>query len=124
MKKIKTLFHIFNIVTIIFYLFPCSIIGLVFLGNCKLQPQIIKTSIISTNHIIVFTILSTLCFLSYKSKKTFFYLISISIVLEILHYFIPTREFELNDIFGNIVGILLSFVILKVIKFWRKNEFI
>ena len=121
MKKIKTLFHTFNIVTIIFYLFPCSIVGLIFLGNCKLQPQIIKTSIISTNHIIVFFLLSTLGLLSYKSNNRiiFFYLFPISIILEVMHYFVPTRAFELNDVIGNIIGILLSILVLNIINYWR-----
>ena len=124
MKKTKTLFHTFNIVTIIFYLFPCSIMGLIFLGSCKLQLQIIKIGIISTNHIIVFFVLSILGLLSYKNNNKeiiLFYLCSISIILEIMHKFIPTRAFELNDIFGNIIGILLSVLILKVINYWRSK---
>ena len=124
MKKMKTLFHIFNIVTIIFYLFPCSIMGLIFLGNCKLQPQLIKISIIPTNHIIVFFLLSMLGFISFRERKKkfiFFYLFLISIILEIMHKFIPTRAFELNDMFGNIMGIILSILIIKIINYWRSK---
>ena len=122
MKKMKTLFHIFNIVTIFFYLFPCSIMGLIFLGNCKLQPQIIKITVMSTSHIIVFFLLSSLGFLSFKdnnNKTILLYLLLISIILEILHNFIPTRAFELSDMFGNITGIVLSILILKIISYWR-----
>ena len=45
----------------------------------------------------------------------FIYLICISIILEILHLIIPERGFELGDLFGNIIGVLISFLVFKII---------
>jgi len=50
-----------------------------------------------------------------KLKNIFIYLICISIILEILHLIIPERGFELGDLFGNIIGVFISFLIFKII---------
>ena len=62
---------------------------------------------------------------SKELKKIIIYLIFISIFLEFTHLFIPNRSFEIPDLFGNLIGVLLSLIILKVFNIWRKkNEFI
>ena len=50
-----------------------------------------------------------------KDKNIFIYLICTSIVLEILHLIIPERGFEIADLFGNIIGVFISFLIFKII---------
>ena len=47
------------------------------------------------------------------------YLIFLSIILEILHYFIPERSFEFSDLFGNLVGV---FIVTIIFYFFKKNE--
>jgi hypothetical protein len=37
------------------------------------------------------------------------YLILLSIILEILHIFIPVRSFEFSDLFGNLLGVFNCF---------------
>ena len=54
-------------------------------------------------------------------KKIISYLFLISIVLELLHVFIPNRSFQFSDLFGNISGVLISIFILILINFWRKK---
>ena len=49
-------------------------------------------------------------FISYFNslKKIILYLIFISIVIELLHLYIPNRSFQFSDLFGNIGGVLIS----------------
>jgi len=58
----------------------------------------------------------------YLNKYIIYYLIFISIILEILHLIIPNRTFQFDDLFGNIVGVLLSIILINIYNFWRKNE--
>ena len=55
----------------------------------------------------------------YKSNFLIIYLVLLSIVLEILHIFIPMRSFEFPDLFGNLLGVL---IILMINFFYRKYE--
>ena len=128
MKKLslltKIIFHIANILLIVLYLFPGSIIGWLFYGNILKQPQITSDFILSSNHIYAFLILSTLGFLSYYNKNIkilFSYLFFISIFLELLHYVIPQRSFEYKDLFGNFFGVLIVFLLFKIYKSFRKK---
>jgi len=59
----------------------------------------------------------------YKSKKLLIinYLILSSIILEVLHLVIPNRSFQYSDLFGNIVGVLLSILLFNIYNFWRKK---
>ena len=108
---------------IILYLFPGSLLGCIFLDNCKVQPQITSDFIISTNHFYAFSFITVFGYLTYlKSKKltlVIYYLIFIAIVLEVLHIVIPERSFEFTDLFGNILGVLIVILINFIIN---KNE--
>ena len=117
MNIIKQIFYLANIGIFILYLSPCSLLGYLINKDCKLQPQITVDLIVSTNHVIAFTLLSLIGLIAFKHKlkNIFIYLICISIVLEILHLIIPERGFELGDLFGNIIGVLISFLIFKII---------
>ena len=74
----------------------------------------------SSNHVYVFLTLSIIGFLTYKNKtnkiKLFIYLIVLSVVLEIFHFFIPERSFEFSDLFGNLLGVLIMVIINQLIK--------
>ena len=118
MNIIKQIFYLANIGIFILYLSPCSLLGYLINKDCKLQPQITVDLIVSTNHVIAFTLLSLIGLIAFKHKlkNIFIYLICISIVLEILHLIIPERGFELGDLFGNIIGVFISFLVFKVIN--------
>ena len=127
MKKVslltKVLFHITNILLIILYLYPGSILGWLIYGNIQKQPQITSDFIFSSNHVYAFLILSLLGLFSYYSKNIkilFLYLFFISIFLELLHYVIPQRSFELKDLFGNFFGVLIIFLVFNIYKFFKK----
>tara|TARA_B110000037_G_C16667010_1_gene321034 strand:- start:82 stop:471 length:390 start_codon:yes stop_codon:yes gene_type:complete len=129
MKKIplltKIIFHISNIGLILLYLYPGSIIGWVIYGNFQKQAQITSDfSIISSNHIFAFIILSLLGVVSFTNKKItilFIYLFFISIFLEFCHAVIPKRSFEYSDLFGNFLGVLLIFILFNLYNFLKNK---
>ena len=123
MKIIKQIFYLANISIFILYLSPCSILGYLINKDCKLQPQITVDLIVSTNHVIAFTLLSLIGLIAFKKnlKQMFIYLIFISIFLELCHLFIPERGFQISDLFGNITGIILSYLIFKIIYKGRQQ---
>ncbi len=126
-KKIllrKIIFHISNIGLILIYLYPGSIFGWLVYGNIKKQPQLTSDFMLfSSNHVYTFMLLSLLGLLSYNKDKVkilFLYLFFISIFLELCHILIPQRSFQYQDLFGNILGILLVFIIFNFYKFFKK----
>ena len=122
-SKYKFIFYLSNIILLFLYLFPGSILGCYLYNNCQLQPQLTKDFLVSTNHLYAFGLLSIIGLFTYKnSNKLNFlnlYLILLSIILEILHIFIPARSFEFPDLFGNLLGVL---IILMINFFYRKYE--
>ena len=125
---VKFIFHISNIILIIFYLYPGSIFGCFIYNDCGIQPQLTPDFIVSSNHVYVFIIISFLGFISYSKKTTFKYIITylffISVFLEFMHIAIPERGFEIKDLAGNIVGVVVSLIIFLIFKPRKKNGFI
>ena len=124
MSKIKILFQVLNVIFIIFYVYPGSILGYFFYRDFSIQPQITRDFLVSSNHVYAFLVLSlTGLFAYYKSSKVMIlnYLILISIILEVLHLVIPNRSFQFTDLFGNIVGVLLSIILINVYNFLRRK---
>ena len=121
MKILKNSFYVLNIILIIFYLYPGSILGCFLYNDCYIQPQLTRDFLVSSNHFYVFFILSVIGFLSFSKnlKKISYYLILLSILLELLHIIIPKRSFEVPDLLGNILGVLLSLILFKLFIFRR-----
>ena len=122
-SKYKFFFYLCNFVLIILYLYPGSILGLFLYNDASLQPQITPNLMVSSNHVYAFLILSFVGFFTYKKieklKLLSIYLILLSIILEILHYFIPERSFEFSDLFGNLIGVI---IVIIIFYFYKKNE--
>ena len=126
LKMIKYLYYFSLIVLIIIYLFPGSLIGYLLYGDFGKQPDLIPNPIgTSINHALAFFYLSILGSISYMRDKSFnqilIFLISLSIILELSHYFIPNRSFEFLDLFGNLLGTLLAIFIIIFYKKYKKN---
>ena len=128
---VKFIFHISNIILIIFYLYPGSILGCFIYNDCEIQPQLTRdfaNDMISSNHVYVFAIISLLGFIGHSKKQTLIkiiaYLFFISFLLELAHLLIPERGFEIKDLTGNIVGVVISLIIFLIFKFRKKNGFI
>ena len=122
MKYIKKLlipaFHTANLILITFYLYPGSIFGYILHGDSSIQPQLTRDFIISSNHLYVFIVLSTLGIIAYQNTKKIkfiiVYLFFLSIILELFHLIVPNRVFEMSDLFGNIIGVVLVIITYKV----------
>ena len=117
----KYLFYFSFIILLILYLFPGSLIGYFLYGNLGKQPDFISNPIgTSINHLIFFFYLSILGFIFRINQKklinSFSFLFLISVILELLHHFIPNRAFEINDLYANSLGVMLAFLIFKFFK--------
>ena len=122
-SKYKSIFYLSNLILLVLYLFPGSLLGCYLYNDCQSQPQITKDFLISTNHLYAFGLLSIIGLFTYNNSNKLnllnIYLVLLSIVLEILHIFIPLRSFELSDLFGNLLGVS---IVLTVNFFYRKYE--
>ena len=122
-SKYKFIFYLCNLILIFLYLFPGSVLGWFIYKDLSLQPQITPDFIVSTNHLYAYIVLSVIGFLTYRKNNQFnilsIYLIFLSIVLEVLQYFIPNRSFEFPDLFGNLAGAIIAIIIFY---FFKNNE--
>ena len=124
MSKILILgFHTINIILIIFYLYPGSLLGFFLYNDSSIQPQITRDFLISSNHFYVFIILSISGIIAYNKTTRInvliTYLFLLSIILEFFHIIIPNRNFELSDLFGNFLGVVLMVTFYKI-----KNRYV
>ena len=119
MSKILILgFQTINLILIIFYLYPGSLLGFFLYNDNSIQPQITRDFLISSNHFYVFIILSISGILAYNKTTRIniliTYLFLLSIILEFFHIIIPNRNFELSDLFGNFLGVVLIITFYKI----------
>ena len=124
MSKILILgFHTINLTLIIFYLYPGSLIGFFLYNDSSIQPQITRDFLISSNHFYAFVILSISGIVAYNKTTRInvliTYLFLLSIILEFFHIIIPNRNFELSDLFGNFLGVVLIITFYKI-----KNRYV
>ena len=124
MSKILILgFHTINFTLIIFYLYPGSLLGFFLYNDSSIQPQITRDFLISSNHFYVFIILSISGIIAYNKTTRIniliTYLFLLSIILEFFHIIIPNRNFELSDLFGNFLGVVLIITFYKI-----KNRYV
>ena len=122
---LRILFHILTLLLIILSLYPGSILGFLLYGDFGLQPQFtIDFVYISSSHLYVYFLISVLGFFSYlrdrKFKLVVIYLFFLSIILEVAHLVISERSFQIEDLTGNILGVLIACIIVLIYKFWRK----
>ena len=125
----KSIFYLINTIFAIFYLFPGSILGYLLYKNFNKQPQLTDDFNFllfnfSSNHVFAFLILSFFGFLLFYEKKkkiilTYFF--SISIFYELLHIYIPNRSFQISDLYGNILVILISLILFLFFSYVKKK---
>ena len=125
----KSLFYLINAIFAIFYLFPGSILGYLLYKNFNKQPQLTDdfnflSLDFSSNHVYAFLGLSFFGFLIFfKQKKkivlTYFFLISF--LFEILHILVPNRSFQISDLFGNVLGVLISLILFLCFSYVKKK---
>ena len=122
-SKYKFIFYLSNLILIVLYLFPGSLLGCFLYKDCTLQPQLTPDFLVSTNHLYAFCLLSIIGLFTYSNsdKLNFLntYLVLLSIVLETLHIFTPVRGFEFSDLFGNLLGVI---IVLMINFYYQKYE--
>ena len=124
-KFLTYIFYISILFLIIISLFPGSLLGYLLYSDWGQQPNLIKNPFGTTiNHFIYYLYVSLFgVFLYSKSenfKKLVYGLFFLSVMLELLHFIIPNRSFQLSDLIGNILGVIVAYSVLKIYLFFDK----
>ena len=124
-KFLKSIFHISALFLIIISLFPGSLLGYLLYGDWGQQPNLIKNPFGTTiNHFIYYFYVSLLGFFLYSRSEYFtklvYGLFFLSVILELFHFIIPNRSFQLGDLIGNILGVVVAYSVLKIYLFFNK----
>ena len=124
-KFLKFIFHISVLFLIIISLYPGSLFGYLLYGDWGQQPNIIKNPFGTTiNHFIYYVYISLLGFVLYlrmeNFQRVFYGLLFLSIILELLHFIIPNRSFQLGDLIGNILGVIVAYSVVKIYLYFNK----
>ena len=123
---LKYIFHFSVLFLIIISLWPGSLLGFLFYGDWGQQPNLVENPFGTTiNHLIYYIYLSLLGFFIYLKnenfKKLVYGLFFLSITLELLHFIIPNRSFQLADLLGNILGVMVAYLVIKIYLFVNKS---
>jgi len=123
---LKFIFHISVLFLIIISLYPGSLLGYLLYGDFGQQPNLVKNPFGTTiNHFICYIYVSLLGFFIYirseNFKKLVYALFFLSIVLELFHFTIPNRSFQLGDLVGNILGVAVAYSVVKIYLFLNKS---
>jgi len=121
LKSVMYLYYLSLVILLIIYLYPGSIIGYLLYADLGKQLSLVDNSIgTAINHFFYFfylTFLGVICNLSEKKFiNSFLFLFFLSFFLELLHFFIPNRAFELNDLLANIIGVISILFLFKLKK--------
>ena len=124
-KFLKSFFHISILFLIIVSLYPGSLLGYLLYGDWGQQPNLIENPLGTTiNHFIYYFYVSLLGFFLYSRSENFtklvYGLFFLSVILELFHFIIPNRSFQLGDLIGNILGVVVAYSVLKIYLFFNK----
>ena len=125
-KVLKSIFHISVLFLIVISLWPGSLIGYLLYNDWTQQPNLIENPFgTAINHFICYTFISLLGLFIYAKnenfKKLVYGLFFLSITLEIFHFIIPNRSFQLEDMLANIFGVMVAYFIIKIYLFFNKS---
>ena len=118
-KVLKSIFHISVLFLIVISLWPGSLIGFLLYNDWGMQPNLIKNPFgTAINHFIYYVFISLLGFFLYVKnenfKKLVYGLFFLSITLELFHFIIPNRSFQLQDLLANIFGVMVAYFVIKI----------
>ena len=119
---LKIVFYISIATLILLSLFPGSLLGLFFYVDLGQQPNLIKNPYGTTiNHFLSYLYVSILGLFIYLKTEKFnsvvLQLLFLSAILEILQLIVPNRAFELSDLIGNFLGVLVAYFLIKIYLF-------
>jgi len=123
---LKLLFHVSVIFLIMISLSPGSLIGYLLYGDWAREPILIENRFgTAINHFIYYIYVSLLGFFLYFKTKNFNKLVIamffLCIILEIFHLIIPNRSFQVVDLLGNIFGVTVAYLVIKIYLFIDKS---
>ena len=123
---LKTIFYFSILFLIIISLYPGSLLGYLLYGEFSKQPNFIENPFgASINHFIYYIYVSLLGFVLYIRAKNFqklvYALFFLSVILELFHFIIPNRSFQLGDLVGNILGVAVAYSVVKIYLFFNKS---
>lgn len=126
-KILKFFFYISVLFLIIISLWPGSLPGYLIYSDWSRQPDFIMNPFSTTiNHFIYYIYVSLLGFFIYLKtenfKKLVYVLFFLSVILELFHLIIPSRSFEIGDLIGNILGVVVAYSIIKIYLLFNNNE--
>ena len=117
-KFFKNIFYVSILFLLAISLFPGSLFGLLFYGDLNKGFEIIENTIVSINHTIVYFYISLLGFSiyhkNYDPRKILYIFFFLSVIFEIVHIVVPNRTFELRDLVGNILGVMVAYLTIKI----------
>ena len=123
---LKYIFNISVFLLIIISLWPGSLLGFLLYSDWGQQPDIIENPFgTAINHFIYYFYVSLLGFFLYLKNENFkklaYGLFFLSIILELLHFIVPNRSFQIEDLIANILGVLVAYSLIKIYLFFRKS---
>ena len=104
------------------YTFFICIVVIEYLATTTIEISIVENSWDKANHFIAFMVLYILISLSYKNLsllKRVMILLAFAVQIEIVQYFIPGRDFSLLDIFADMIGVFIGFILSQKLLFNR-----
>lgn len=122
---LKFIFHFLILFLIIISLFPGSLLGFLFYDDLGRQLNLIQNPFGTTiNHFLCYFCVSLLGFFIYlrneRFQKLVYGLFFLSIILEVLQYIVPNRAFQMYDLLGNFLGVLVAYFLVKIYLFIKR----
>lgn len=109
----KFLFFIWFLFIFVVSIYPGNLIGLILKGDPTTYPGGDKLS-----HFVSYFFLGLLAFLSFgknlKFKSIVIFLILFSLLMEVLHLYIPSRFYENLDLVMNFLGLIVGLFLIKL----------
>ena len=126
MMFLKFIFHSSILFLIIISLYPGSLLGFLLYGDWGQEPHLVTNPFGTTiNHFICYIYVALLGFFVYlksdKFQKLVYALFFLALILELLHFIIPNRSFQLVDLIGNILGVIVAYSAVKIYLFLKKS---
>ena len=123
---LKYIFNISVFLLIIISLWPGSLLGFLLYSDWGQQPDIIDNPFgTAINHFIYYFYVSLLGFFLYLKNENFkklaYGLFFLSIILELLHFIVPNRSFQIEDLIANILGVLVAYSLIKIYLFFIRS---
>lgn len=114
-----------NINTLLKLCLYISLISILFLATTTKEIETIKHTWDKLNHILAFITLYMILSFAYKNLNTnlkFILLLFFGIFIEIVQYFIPSRDFSFYDIVAYFIGVFIGYLLYKFTLILKLNN--